>query len=255
MKIVLFQPDIHWQDIERNLAKYQKLFDRYGHKNDLIILPEMFTTGFSMNCQELAEPMNGLTHQFLISSAKKYNCTITGSIIITEGQRCYNRLLWVGPNEATFIYDKRHLFSMGFEDKNYTPGNARLVINKNHVKWLPLICYDLRFPVWSRNKEHYDALIYVSNWPGVRQDTWDILLKARAIENQCYVFGVNRVGKDGNGVEYIGGSQMIDARGNVLGKLANEEGVLEVEMDMDDLHAFRKKFRVLNDADQFSIHY
>jgi len=253
MQIALVQSNIIWQDAERNLGHYKTIFEHYGDINDLIVLPEMFTTGFSMQCHELAEPMNGMTHKFLVASAKKYRCAITGSLIIQEGNYYFNRLLWIQPNGQTVWYDKKHLFSMGFEDKNYQAGNERVIVEYNSRKICPLICYDLRFPVWGRNNIGYDMLLYVANWPADRQHAWDVLLKARAIENQCYVVGVNRVGKDGNGIEYSGGSVLIDAWGNEVAKLENQEAVLEVELDFASQDDFRRKFPVLKDADSFEL--
>ncbi|NBC82664.1 MAG: amidohydrolase [Bacteroidetes bacterium] len=254
MQVAIVQPHIIWQDIERNLANYKKHIEKLGPSNDLILLPEMCTTGFSMNCEDLAEPMHGLTHEFFISCTQKYNCTIAGSIIVRDEGNYYNRLLWITPDGTTKYYDKRHLFSMGFEDKNYVPGQQQLYVSTCGFKIMPLICYDLRFPVWSRNKAHYDLLIYVANWPAARQQAWEVLLQARAIENQCFVIGVNRVGEDGNNVNYIGGSMVVNARGEVEHKLSDKEEVLEISLNKDELIGFRNKFPVLNDADDFTIH-
>jgi omega-amidase len=206
-----------------------------------------------MKTADLAETMNGRTHQIMTDTAIERKCSVGGSIIIKEDNKYFNRFILVDAAGNTHTYDKRHLFTMGMEDKYYAAGNKQTLVSVNGIQLMPLICYDLRFPVWSRNKHNYDVLIYVANWPKVRQYVWETLLKARAIENQCYVIGVNRTGKDGNNIEYLGGSRIVNARGHVVGNLTSEEDVLNYTLDLEDLYAFRKKFPVLPDADNFKL--
>jgi len=195
ISVSIIQSDIIWEDRLSNLENYQNKINQI-ESTDLIVLPEMFTTGFSMNPKDISETMSGETIQWMKANASKMNSAICGSIIIEEDDKYFNRFIWVNPDGSIHHYDKKHLFSFAGEDKNYTSGNNKLIIEYKGWKICPLICYDLRFPVWSRNSEGYDLLIYVANWPDKRKLAWKTLLTARAIENQCYVIGVNRVGKD-----------------------------------------------------------
>lgn len=220
---------------------------------DLIVLPEMFASGFTMNPKIVAETMQGETIAWLQHLAKAKNCAITGSLVIEENGNYYNRLVFVFPNGKIQTYDKRHLFTLAGEDKVYTAGKEKLIIEYKGFKICPLICYDLRFPVFARNVENYDLLIYVANWPKPRINAWDILLKARAIENMCYTIGVNRIGKDSNNLEYVGHSQAVDFLGNYLVEPQETDGVFIVELDQEKLNETRGKLGFLNDKDDFSI--
>ena len=225
-------------------------------KADLVILPEMFTTGFSMNSRKLAENMSGVSVRWMLDKAEYLNAVVVGSMIIKEGDGYYNRLLWVYPGRSLEWYDKRHLFRMGGENKFYEAGKQRLVVDYKGWRINPLICYDLRFPVWSRNRNDVDMLIYVANWPASRKQAWTILLKARAIENQVFVAGVNRVGRDGEGVIYQGDTQLINPRGDVItGFDLSYPGVTIAEVSLEELTSFRKKFPVVDDADDFVINH
>jgi predicted amidohydrolase len=262
MKIVLIQPDIIWESPVQNLEKYNNLLDRTGEDPDLIILPEMFTTGFSMRSADLALPPDNPVIDWMRNKAIYHGSAITGSIIIadkstnsdfqTKGAKSFfNRLFFIDNKGNLSYYDKRHMFRMGGEGENFSAGNRRLIVNHRGWRICPLICYDLRFPVWSRNREEYDLLIYLSNWPAVRSDVWNTLLKARAMENQSWVIGVNRVGKDGEGIDYAGESQIIDPKGKVILKAGGDEGVFEEIISLEDLYEFRKKFPAWKDRDHF----
>ncbi|MDB5230505.1 MAG: amidohydrolase [Chitinophagaceae bacterium] len=225
----------------------------------IVVLPEMFTTGFSMNPRLLAEPMSGQTVAWMkrISSEKKV--IITGSIIIEEEGNYYNRLIWMLPNGEYGFYDKRHRFAYAGEDKEYTAGNKRLIASVNGWKINLQVCYDLRFPVWARqapgNTPEYDVLVYVANWPEKRGHAWRTLLQARAIENQCYVIGVNRVGEDGNKIIYAGDSMVIDPLGEILYQKTNEEDICTISLDKKHLEEIRAKMPFLKDADNFIIQH
>ena len=253
LQVSLVQLNIRWHDVESNIMNFLRLLKKVPEDTNLILLPETFNSGFSMQTDRLAESMNGRTHQILLDTAVERKCAIGGSLIIEDGGKYYNRFILVDSAGNTYHYDKRHLFTMGMEDRSFTAGSKKCLVSINGVQVLPLICYDLRFPVWSRNKDNYDLLVYVANWPKVRQHVWDILLKARAIENQCYVIGVNRTGKDGNEIEYLGGSKIISPKGRVLANLTDNEDVLTHTIDIDELYDFRKKFPLLPDADNFKI--
>jgi predicted amidohydrolase len=221
-------------------------------KTDLIVLPEMFTTGFSMNPEKLKESMDGIALQWMKKQASEKDAAVVGSLIIEDNEKVFNRLVWVFPNDQIEIYDKRHLFTMGEENRHYSAGTEKLIVEYKGWRFCPLICYDLRFPVWSRNTENYDVLIYVANWPVPRHKVWKTLLQARAIENQAYCIGVNRVGKDGPGLNYYGDSCLTDAKGNAR-FLGGSEQVASFEISLDELHKFREKFPVLNDRDEFNM--
>lgn len=251
LKITLIQPNIIWEDISANLEKYTQMVEKI-ESTDIIILPEMFTTGFSMSPEKLKEPMNGSSVHWMKNSARKSNAALVGSLIIEENKQIFNRLVWAFPDGKTEFYDKRHLFSMGDEHNHYSAGNSKLIVEFRGWKFCPLICYDLRFPVWSRNAENYDVLIYVANWPAARHHVWKNLLVARAIENQSYCIGLNRVGKDGAGLNYLGDSALISPKG--YGEfMGNSEILKTFKISFSELHQFRKSFPLLNDKDQFSI--
>ncbi len=260
MNITLVQTDLHWQDPVANRAMLEEKLFTLPEPTDLIVLPEMFTTGFTMDAHAVAEPMNLTTFKWLKQMAEQTNAVVTGSYVVQESGTFYNRLIWMEPDGQFAQYDKRHLFRMAGEDKTYSAGTSRLVREWRGWRICPLVCYDLRFPVWSRNKQiapnqlDYDLLLYVANWPAVRQAPWDTLLQARAIENLSYVAGVNRVGEDGNrdvgpGNPHRGGSALIDFKGEVLFRQYDTETVHQQTLSLGELQAFRAKFPAYLDAD------
>lgn len=251
LNITLVQPDIIWEDAKVNLERYTEMLAPID-KTDLIVLPEMFTTGFSMQPEKLKGTMDGPSVWWMKKLAFEKDTAITGSLIIEDAGKVFNRLVWVFPDQKTETYDKRHLFTMGEENEHYSAGSEKLIVEYRGWRFCPLICYDLRFPVWSRNTENYDVLLYVANWPAVRHEVWKTLLQARAIENQTYCIGVNRTGKDGSGLEYSGDSCMIGARGNAK-FVGSKEQVTSFEISLDELRKFRAKFPVLNDKDAFQM--
>lgn len=254
LKIAVFQFDLIWEDVQSNLAKIDQMLERLPHGTDIVFLPEMFSTGFTMNAGKVAESMTGETMDWLKKRSSAYQRAICGSLVIQEDGKFFNRLVFVEPSGKVSCYDKRHLFTMAGEEGRYTRGENRLIVEFKGWRICPLICYDLRFPVWSRNQNNYDLLIYSANWPEPRALVWNTLLKARAIENQSVVVGINRVGLDGNKISYSGQSQVIDAKGNsiALAKECNEE-IISSEISYSELAGFRKKFPVLDDADRFSL--
>lgn len=252
MKVALVQSDISWENPKENRRHFDMLIDSIATNVDLIVLPEMFSTGFTMNPSNVVEPMNGETVLWMKTVAMKNECAVTGSIAVCQQEKFYNRLIFVFPNGEVSFYDKRHLFSLAGEDKVYTKGIDRIIINFKGFKICPQICYDLRFPVFSRNTVDYDLLLYVANWPDLRIDAWDILLRARAVENQCFVIGVNRIGKD-NKNQYNGHSQAIDFLGNYLLKPVEREAALVVELHKNQLVSFREQFNFLSDRDHFTL--
>jgi omega-amidase len=254
MKITLIQSDILWENKLGNLERLGELISGIPDDPDIIVLPEMFNTGFSMNPAELSEVPDSVTLEWMLSIAKKNSSGMCGSYIVTEGNRYYNRWIFVSPAGETWSYDKRHLFSPGGEDKIFARGSDRIVFNFRGLRICANICYDLRFPVWSRNRNDYDLLINSSNWPESRRDVWITLLKARALENQCYVAGVNRIGIDGEGIRYCGDSLIIGPKGETIASgRQNIECLVSGEISLSDLADFRAKFPVLNDADDFII--
>jgi len=251
LKITLVQPDIIWEDTSANLEKYTKMISAV-ESTDVIVLPEMFTTGFSMNPNQLKETMNGISVLWMKKTAREKNASVVGSLIIEEGGKIFNRAVWVFPNGNLEFYDKRHLFSMGDEHLYYSAGKEKRIVEFRGWRFCPLICYDLRFPGWSRNTENYDVLIYMANWPSPRHHVWKSLLTARAIENQSYCVGVNRTGTDGAGLTYSGDSVLVSPKG--FAKLTGKpEQVRTFEISYSELHNFRKTFPVLNDRDEFQI--
>jgi len=253
LNVTIVQSNLIWENIEANLEMFSKKLEKI-EQTDIIVLPEMFNTGFSMNSKYLAEKPNGKTLKWLLEQSKKLQSAIVTSIIIEENEKYYNRLFWIEPNGKILHYNKRHLFRMANEQNFYTAGTESIIINYKGWRIKPLICYDLRFPIWSRNKQDYDLLIYVANWPERRAKPWKILLKARAIENQSYVVGVNRVGTDGNNIVFSGNSIVIDAYGNKISKTKPHiENSEKITLNMNKLIEFRKKFPVHLDADNFQI--
>jgi len=249
LTITLIQKDLEWEDPATNRAAIEAMILNETSASKLIILPEMFTTGFSMKPNLFAEKMQGTTIQWMQNLAKKTNKTITGSIIIEENEQYFNRLLWVAPNQPIQSYDKRHLFSYGKENLHYSAGKKILETHLGDWKIRPLICYDLRFPVWSRNTTDYDVLIYVANWPERRIQHWRSLLIARAIENQCFVIAVNRIGIDGNGIYHNGNSMIISPKGQVLLEVTDCECIESITLFRSNLEEYRSDFPALKDRD------
>jgi predicted amidohydrolase len=256
LAVSIIQSDLHWESVDQNLREFESKINAISEAKDVVVLPEMFTTGFTMNPANYAENHEGKGLQWMKKIAQQKNCAVVGSISVKENDCFFNRLYWVFPNQMVEFYDKRHLFSMGNEPKHYAAGNKKLIIDYKGWKICPLVCYDLRFPVWSRNTEQhrYDVLIYVANWPAARAYPWRQLLIARAIENQCFVLGVNRVGEDGNAISHAGDSMAINARGEIISKIKPNEEVTEtVVLKINELVDFRSSFPVLNDGDDFTV--
>lgn len=254
LKITLIQTYLYWEDILKNLSHFDKLFQSViPGTTDIIVLPEMFTTGFTMNAIHLAEKMDGKTIRFLKKWAKKLNSDITGSLIISENKNFYNRLVWIKPDQTLKFYDKRHLFRMANEDKTYTSGNNKMYVNTQGWKINPLLCYDLRFPVWCRNNSEFDIQIFIANWPEKRSEHWKILLRSRAIENQCYVIGLNRIGEDGKKIYYSGNSSIFDPKGDLMFYSENTECIYTITLSKDKLSQYREGFPAYKDADKFNI--
>ncbi|MVO09819.1 nitrilase family protein [Flavobacterium sp. TP390] len=255
MRIAIFQTALIWQQPENNRNLIEKYLHTCKETFDLLILPEMFTTGFTMTPSEIAESMNGITIQWLKNLAREKKIAVTGSLIIKEQEQFYNRLVFIFPDGTLEWYDKRHLFSLAGEEKVYTKGKEKRIIEYKDWKICPLICYDLRFPVFSRNVEAYDLLIYVANWPKPRINAWNALLKARAIENMVYTVGVNRIGTDANELEYTGSSQVVDYLGNEILNAQDKQGIFVVQIDKEDMLETRKKLNFLNDRDVFQLEF
>ena len=263
LTFALIQSKLLWEEKAGNLRAFKEKIDSIEFEHDVVVLPEMFTTGFSMNTFLLAEPMNGDTIEWLKEMSINTGKHITGSFIAEENGKHYNRLIWMCPDGVFFKYDKKHLFRMAGEDNYYTAGNEKIIVDINGWKIRPLICYDLRFPVWSRNRfkiegnnaiPEYDVLLYVANWPAARSLPWDILLRARAVENQVYCIGLNRVGFDGNKIEYTGHSTAINPRGEyILNPKESAQGIFKVELEREDLGNFRIKFPQGLDSDNFIL--
>lgn len=276
LKITIIQSELHWENTAKNLAMFTDKIASITETTDVIVLPEMFTTGFTMNAKPLAETMNGKTVAWMKEQAKIKNAAVVGSLIITENNLYFNRLIWAQPDDKISFYNKRHLFRMANEHETYSVGDSRITVEYKGWKICPLICYDLRFPVWSRNKpipnpsqregslssltsHHsppaFDLLIYVANWPEARKEPWCKLLEARAIENQVYVVGVNRVGADGKQMIYSGNSAVIDPKGNIISNILEHQNCIQtIELNRQELEDFREKFPVGLDGDDFEIH-
>ncbi|MFT6210071.1 MAG: putative amidohydrolase [Bacteroidia bacterium] len=256
LRITICQQPLAWEDKQTNLQFWEEKLRPLKGQTDLIVFPEMFTTGFTMNVLELAESMDGPTITWIRDLSEEIGATITGSVIIEEDGKFYNRMLWANPDGSFTWYDKRHLFSFANEDRFFTAGSERKIIEKDDWKFMPQVCYDLRFPVFSRNlkSDRYDVLIYVANWPAARSSAWRSLLVARAHENQCYVIGVNRVGTDGKGIEYDGSSLVVSPKGDILSSFdKGEEAIETISLSRTDLDNFCAKFRPLDDADEFNV--
>lgn len=250
LKVTLIQTSLFWENIESNISLFDGKINSINNKTDLIVLPEMFTTGFSMDPQKLAQEMEGQAVKWLKDKSRKTRADITGSMIIRENGKYFNRLLWAKPDGALLHYDKRHLFRMTGEEKVYSSGDKNITVELKGWKIRPFICYDLRFPCWTRNLiKSYDLALFIANWPEKRSYHWKTLLLARAIENQCYVIGVNRVGKDGNGYYHSGDSSAIDFAGNILFTNKDEESVYTASLSFKDLEEYRKSFPAWMDAD------
>lgn len=254
LNITIIQANLHWEDATKNRKQFSEKIKSVSDKTDLIVLPEMFTTGFSMNASSLAETENGETLQWMQEEAKTNNVAITGSVIIKEADTYFNRLFFVFPNGDYKKYDKRHTFTLAGEHTVYGSGNKQVFVDYLGWKIYPLICYDLRFPVWARNTTNYDLILYVANWPKVRISAWDTLLKARAIENMSYCVGVNRVGLDGNGFEYSGHSAVYDVLGNRISTPNFETAFSEtITLSKEHIKKYRDKLQFLNDRDDFTL--
>lgn len=254
LKITTFQAYLFWESIEKNLHNLGLKLSSIREKTNLIILPEMFNTGFSMNPEKFAEEMDGRTMKWMLEQAKQFDCVITGSLMIRENEKYFNRLVWMRPNGSYEYYDKRHLFGLGEEDKHYSAGSKKLFVELNGWKIYPVICYDLRFPVWLRNTDDpYDMMIVIANWPEKRSLHWRTLIPARAIENQAFVVGVNRVGHDGNEIYHSGDSMCIDPAGKVIYYKPNDEDLYTFSISKDEITQARAAFPFLKDADSFKL--
>ena len=250
----LLQADLVWEDAVANRKQFTQKIKNLSDDIDLIILPEMFSTGFSMNAEVLAEPSKGPSLEWMKQMASEKDAAVTGSLIIKERGQYFNRLYFVYPDASFQKYDKRHTFTLAKENETYASGTERLIVEYKGWRICPLVCYDLRFPVWSRNTEDYDVLIFVANWPSVRVRAWDALLKARAIENMCYCIGLNRVGEDGNGHSYSGHSVVFDALGRPLNEPSVEvEFQRKITLERAHLSETRNELRFLQDRDNFNI--
>ena len=254
LKVSLVQADLIWEDIEANLSMLEGMLEGLEKDVDLVVLPETFSTGFTMRAGEMAEAAQGKALSWMIRVAESKNCHLTGSIIYRENDgSVYNRLLWVSPRGLEDYYDKRHLFRPGGERENFSHGMERKVFQLGEFRILPQICYDLRFPVFSRNRGDYDVLLYVANWPATRQAVWDVLTRARAMENQSYLLGANRVGTDGTGIPSNGASCIINPMGGEILRLDEKPGIGTAVLDLKKLRDFREKFPAWKDSDEFEI--
>jgi predicted amidohydrolase len=255
--ITIIQADIVWEDKTANLQHYETLIASIEGKKEVVILPEMFSTGFSMSPERLAETMDGTTVGWMRKMAAQHNIILCGSIIIEEDSKFYNRMVWMQPNGECGTYDKRHLFAFAGEDAQYNAGSKRLIVQVKGWRLYLLICYDLRFPVWARQNNNgeaeYDAIVYVANWPQQRSHAWKTLLLARAIENQSYVVGVNRVGADINNNQYTGDSAVIDPMGNIVWSATTIEAVRTVQLQHQQLNDCRERLPFLRDSDKFIL--
>lgn len=256
MNIVGIQADLFWENPMKNLAFFEEKINEIPKNTDLVVLPEMFTTGFTMKPENVAEKMDGISVSWMVKMAIENQFAITGSLVISHENKYFNRLVFVHPSGKIETYDKRHSFTLAGEHKVYTSGKEKLIVDYKGWKICPLICYDLRFPVWARNTENYDLLIFMANWPVTRIKAWKTLLKARAIENMSYVIGVNRTGKDFNNYDYSGNSLLIDYLGEELSKLPkNNVGIIKATISKKDQNNLREKLGFLNDMDSFEIRF
>ena len=253
LSVAIIQTELKWEDIDENLLRLTEKLNQVSD-TDLIILPEMFSTGFTMNAKLVAERESGKAVNWLIKMASSKKTAISGSLVIEENGNYYNRLFFVFPNGKYETYDKKHLFTLAREHEHYSAGSEKIIVNYKGFKICPLVCYDLRFPVWIRNVEEYDLLIFVANWPNKRVKAWDALLKARSIENMCYTIGVNRVGLDGNDHLYSGHSAVYDALGEKISKENKEvEFIEKVTLSLESVTKTRKNFGFLRDRDAFNL--
>ena len=252
LKVTTIQADLIWESPIENLKQFSIKLKSISD-TDVIILPEMFTTGFSMDSERLAEPMDGISIEWMTQKAKEFNALICGSLIISENGKYYNRFLAVHPSGRIDSYDKKHLFRLGGEGDSYEAGNEVVVFEYKGWKIKPMICYDVRFPVWARNVEDYDLLIYIASFPKIRRNAWSTLLRARSIENQVYTIGVNRVGIDGNGYEYSGDSVILDFNGDYIYEKSEIEDIFTTSLDLNAQQAYRLKFPFLSDRDSFNL--
>jgi len=253
LNIALLQANLHWQNPAANREMFEQLINDNAATADLIVLPETFTTGFTMEAEINCEKPGGTTSEWLRSLAHQNDVAICGSLIIRENNQNFNRLIWAQSDGEFFTYDKRHLFRMVGERDKFTPGIQRQIIRLGDWRVCPLICYDLRFPVWSRGSNDFDLLLYVANWPASRKSAWDTLLPARAVENLCYVAGINRVGTDGNNVEYAGGSRITDYLSNNIAMAGSDAETVRATLSLDKLNRYREKFPAWKDADGFEL--
>ena len=254
MKTALIQSDLAWENIDLNLKNFEKKIDSIASDTDLIVLPEMFSTGFTMNPEKVAETENGKAVSWMLKTATLKNTALTGSLVIEENGNYFNRLFFVFPDGTYKTYNKRHLFSLAGEEKKYTSGKEKLIVTYKGWKICLLVCYDLRFPVFSRNAEDYDLLVYVANWPQKRIEAWDILLKARAVENMVYTIGLNRTGTDENQNNYTGHSQTVDYLGQYILEPQTSEGIFYVVLEKEPQTEIREKLGFLNDRDSFLLY-
>ena len=254
LNVALVQTNIAWENINENLNSLESKLNSLDNSVDLVILPEMFTTGFTMNVESIKEANGGTAFKWMSETAKKNNFAIYGSIISEDNNNIYNRGYFFYPDGSHKHYDKKHLFTLAGEEKVFTAGNQRSILEYKGWKIMPQICYDLRFPVWTRNDLDYDLLIYIASWPERRKHQWSTLLPARAVENMSYVMAVNRVGTDGNNLDYSGNSKAIDFSGEVISSAQEyKEEIVVVQLDKQKQNDFRNKFSFLNDIDDFKI--
>jgi len=254
VNITLVQSSLVWEDISANLEVFTHKLKALDKATDLIVFPEMFNTGFTMRAADLSEPMDGPSMEWLYQTAASYSCVCTASLIIRESGYYYNRLIWMRPDGSYSAYDKRHLFRMMGEERVFSQGSKRIIMKLGEWRFLPLICYDLRFPVWSRSREDYDALIYIANWPEARGNAWRTLLRARALENLSYAVGVNRVGKDTQGNIFAGDSMVIDFNGRTCLEIpSHSDSLATATISLAELNDFRENFPAHKDADSFSV--
>ncbi len=251
LKVALIQTSLIWEDPEANRTRFEPLIAK-ASQADLLILPEMFSTGFTMEPQLISAEQQSETIEWMKQQADIYSCAITGSIIAANGERFYNRLYFICPDGTIYNYDKRHTFTLAGEDQVYDRGKEKIILTYKGFQICPMICYDLRFPVWSRNAEDFDVLLYVANWPSARVNAWDTLLKARAIENMVYCIGVNRTGEDENGLQYPGHSAVYDCLGEQL-VFSRDEEILFADLDKTHLTSTREKLKFLQDRDRFNL--
>lgn len=253
LTVSIVQADLHWHDAGKNREQFTAVLQSLQDRTDLIVLPEMFTTGFTMEAATYAETMDGQSIAWMKEMAADKNASVCGSLIIAENDKYYNRFICVDPSGQEVFYDKHHLFRLANEQQHFAAGNESIIFEINGWRICPMVCYDLRFPVWSRNRNNYDLLLYVANWPGRRHRAWESLLRARAIENLSYVIGVNRTGVDGNDLPYSGGSVIIDYLGEELANIGDKVGIATKVLEFSALQKFRDRFAFHRDADDFSL--